>query len=99
MNGSFCRRARHEGVWFYVSWQDPKPGEKGIPVCRNISLDITGPTNAIEFAAAIMNAGLPEADRVAVLPPLSRTEYATPLNLRTNRLNVAVRQVVEGLER
>lgn len=37
-------------------------------VYKNIALEIRAPTNAVDFAAAIINAGLPENERVP-LPP------------------------------
>ena len=37
-------------------------------VYKNIALEIRAPTNAVDFAAAIINAGLPEEERIP-LPP------------------------------
>ena len=40
----------------------------GILICKNLRLRISAPTNSIDFAAAIMNGGLPEVERVNVEP-------------------------------
>ena len=35
---------------------------------RNLTVDACAPTNAVDFAVAIINAGLPESERIVVVP-------------------------------
>jgi len=50
----------------YISMRRNASGDKDTLVCRNVVLTIRGGTNRLEFATALMNAGLPEAERVAL---------------------------------
>ena len=47
---------------------EPQSGEDEIYQSKNIFVRINAPSNALDFAVAILNAGLPEAERI-VLPP------------------------------
>ena len=38
----------------------------GLLSSKNIMLEVHAPTNALDFAVAIINAGLPEGERIAV---------------------------------
>ncbi len=50
----------------YISMKRNAPNDKDTLVCRNVVLTIRGGTNRQEFATALMNAGLPEGERVAL---------------------------------
>ncbi len=42
--------------------------QKGYLVYKNFTLEVHAPTNAVDFAAAIINAGLPEEERIPLSP-------------------------------
>ena len=52
----------------FVSWKSQDYRHKNYLICKNLILGIRAHTNALDFAVAILNAGLPEAERI-VLPP------------------------------
>ena len=59
-----------ESNMLFVSYRSLRPGkmQKGHLAYKNITLEVNAPTNAVDFAAAIINAGLPEEERIP-LPP------------------------------
>ena len=54
----------------FVSYRSLRPGkmQNGHLAYKNITLEVNAQTNAVDFAAAIINAGLPEEERIP-LPP------------------------------
>ena len=42
--------------------------KRGILMCRNLNLDVHGPSNHVDFAVGVMNAGLKESERCAIEP-------------------------------
>ena len=50
----------------FVSYRSLRPGkmQNGHLAYKNITLEVNALTNAVDFAVAIINAGLPEADRI-----------------------------------
>ncbi len=44
------------------------PVARGILMCRNLNLDVHGPSNHVDFAVGVMNAGLKELERCAIEP-------------------------------
>ena len=52
----------------FVSWRNQDDHRRSHLISKNIALWIRAHTNALDFAVAILNAGLPEAERI-VLPP------------------------------
>lgn len=53
---------------FYLTNRGKSKSGNGILTCKNLWLRIWSSTNSIDFAAAIMNGGLPEDERVSVEP-------------------------------
>lgn len=59
-----------ESNMLFVSYRSLRPGkmQKGHLAYKNITLEVNAPTNAVDFAAAIINAGLPEEERIPQPP-------------------------------
>lgn len=75
----------------YLTRRGEERTKKGVLACRNLMIDIMGPSNGIDFAVAVMNAGLPEGERVSVTPQVTTRWTPSPgyaNQLGPNNLNL-----------
>ena len=50
----------------FVSWRNQSRHRKSYLISKNLVLGVIAPTNAVDFAVALLNAGLPENERIPV---------------------------------